>query len=602
MGKGEFQQTIGPDMTLLATPAAAYVGYLGVWLDLTCRGIPGTAAAIIVITGKEGGSFELSAAWPNHPAGLHLVPFSERCLSSREVVVQDDAGEMVVAMPLIEMGQLHGALVINVAIVQLSPREIRMAAEVASRYLNQIMLGNFSDAEEARRAYLQRHKELLQLICQPDEFAKTALETVNWVATHFSCVRVALGMVRQGGVQLQALSHSAWFDRKSQAVTALENAMEEALDQRRSVVLPAVAGMHSVMAIAHRDVAKGSSVCSVVLAGGNGLGAGVIYLERPAAQAFTPADVQALEEMGQLIGPVLEAKDSAYRWIGGRTVLARRAFFDRLRDPRRPALRVGLALAASALAALTLLDTPWRVSADAAIEGEQQRVIPAPFEGFIASASVKAGLVVRKGQLLAELDTRQIRLDFQRWSAEEAQHESRYRDALTKHDRPAAAMSMAQLQQAQAQRALAEDKLEQATLTAPFDAFVVSGDLSQHIGSPVEQGKVLFELAPLDAYRVIVKVDERDIRAVRVGQSGLLVLSGLIEERLPFRVKNISVPEASDGRNVFRVEAQLEHAKVALRPGMQGVAKIEVGERSLLWIWTHSAWHWLILQAWKWSP
>jgi len=602
MGKVEFQQGSALGIELLATPTPASAGYLGAWLDLTCRGIPGTSASIVVIAGKEPGGFELISAWPNQPAGLHLVQFSERCLSIREVVAQDGAGRVVVATPLVEGDRLHGALVIEVATVQLSHREITTAAAVASHYLNQIMLGNFSATEEGGRAHLQRQKELLQIICQPDVFTKAALEAVNWLANRFGCARAALGMARNGTVRLQALSHSAWFDRKSQAATALENAMEEALDQRRTVVLPPLAGMHGAIAIAHRDAARGSSACSVVLAGGDGLGAGVLYLERPAAQPFSAVDVQVLEEMGELIGPVLEAKDGAYRWIGGRAVIARRAFLDRLRDPRRPALRLGLVLAAIALAGLTLLDSPWRVSAEAVIEGEQQRVIPAPFEGFIASASVKAGLVVRKGQPLAELDTRQIRLDIRRWSAEEAQHDSRYRDALTKHDRPAAAVSMAQSQQAQAQRALAEDKLAQATLTAPFDAFVVSGDLSQHIGSPVEQGKVLFELAPLDAYRVIVKVDERDIRAVRVGQGGLLVLSGLTDERLPFRVKNISVPEASDGRNVFRVEAQLDDAKQALRPGMQGVAKIEVGERSLLWIWTHSAWHWLILQAWKWGP
>ena len=253
------------------------------------------------------------------------------------------------------------------------------------------------------------------------------------------------------------------------------------------------------------------------------------------------------------------------------------------------------------IAALALVDASWRVSADAVIEGEQQRVIPAPFDGFIASATVKAGLVVRKGQPLAELDRRQTQLDLQRWAAEEAQHESRYRDALTKHDRTAAAMSRAQMQQAQAQRALAEDRLDKALLVAPFDAFVVSGDLSQQIGSPVEQGKVLFELAPLDSYRVVVKVDERDIRAVKVGQSGTLVLSGLTDARLPFRVENISVPQAGEGRNAFRVEARLEQADTALRPGMQGVGKILVGERSLLWIWTHSAWDWLALQAWKWG-
>ncbi|MEO8545526.1 MAG: HlyD family efflux transporter periplasmic adaptor subunit [Burkholderiaceae bacterium] len=581
--------------------SAARQTHLGAWLHLTCTGIAGTTASIVVVAGKEPGDFELVASWPNQPAGLHLVGASERCLSTGQVVQQDDTSPIVVATPLISNGRVQGALVLQAGTEPLSAREIRTAVVVASRYLNQVILGHINPAEDAGRAYMQAQKTLLQLVCRPDVFTKAALETVNWAAAEFGCKRVALGVVRRNVVRLQALSHSAWFDPKSQGVIALENAMEEALDQRRSVVLPA-AGTRTAITIAHRDAANGDAVCSVILAGGDGLGVGVLYLERQPALPFAPAEVDALEELGQLIGPVLEAKDMAHRWIGGRTRNAWRTFVERLRDPRRPALRVGMVLAGAAIAALTLIDTAWRVSADASIEGEQQRVIPAPFDGFIASASVKAGLVVKKGQTLATLDQRQTQLDVRRWTAEESQHESRYRDALTKHDRAAAAMSRAQLQQAQAQRALAEDRLGKALLIAPFDAFVVSGDLSQQIGSPVEQGKVLFELAPLDSYRVVVKVDERDIRAVKVGQSGTLVLSGLTESRLPFRVENISVPQAGDGRNVFRVEAQLKEAGTALRPGMQGVAKILVGERSLLWIWTHSAWDWLRLQAWKWSP
>jgi hypothetical protein len=589
------------ELTLEAALTPRRGEHLSAWLDLTCRNLSGTVASIIVTPGHEPESFQLSASWPSQTAALRLVPFSEHCLASREVLVQDLDSNVVVAIPLLENGRLHGALVLAVTASLYSANEIQTAAMVAARYLNHILLGNAGNTEEAGHAFLRQQKELLQLICRPDVFPKASLEVVNWMAARFGCVRVALGMAQRDRIRLQAISHSAWFDRKSQAATRIENAMEEALAQRRSVVLPALPGSAGVIALAHREAAQGGAVCSVVLAGGAGLGAGIVFLERDADRPFLPAEVAALEDIGQLIGPMLETKQSAYRWIGHRSVQARHTFVDRLRDPRRPALRAGVAIGIMMLAGLAFIDTTWRVNADAAIEGEQQRVIPAPFEGYISSAAVKAGMVVRKGQPLAELDTRQISLDLERWSAEEAQHDSRYRDALVKHDRPAAAMSMAQLQQAQAQRTLAEDRLNKAKMVAPFDGYVVSGDLSQHIGSPVELGKVLFEIAPLESYRVIVKVDERDIRAVQVGQPGVLVLSGLAEERLPFRVKNISVPEAVDGRNTFRVEADLGPARSALRPGMQGVAKINVGERGLLWIWTHSTWQWLQLQAWKWQ-
>jgi hypothetical protein len=58
-----------------------------------------------------------------------------------------------------------------------------------------------------------------------------------------------------------------------------------------------------------------------------------------------------------------------------------------------------------------------------------------------------------------------------------------------------------------------------------------------------------------------------------------------------------------DGRNVFRVEAQIDPGRgVALRPGMEGVGKVAVGERSLAWIWTHNFFDWARLALWNWSP
>ena len=73
------------------------------------------------------------------------------------------------------------------------------------------------------------------------------------------------------------------------------------------------------------------------------------------------------------------------------------------------------------------------------------------------------------------------------------------------------------MEQADAQVALIEKQLSRVQVAAPFDAVVVSGDLSQSLGVPVERGDVLFELAPLRGYRVILEVEERDIGQLQVG-------------------------------------------------------------------------------------
>jgi hypothetical protein len=127
--------------------------------------------------------------------------------------------------------------------------------------------------------------------------------------------------------------------------------------------------------------------------------------------------------------------------------------------------------------------------------------------------------------------------------------------------------------------------------------------LSQQLGSPLEQGKVLFELAPLDAWRVILKVDERDISHVRVGAAGELVLASLPGQALAFTVRKLTpVAVAEDGRNQFRVEAELGHAAPRLSPNMEGVGKIEAGHASPLWIWTRPLLDWLRLTWWKLLP
>jgi hypothetical protein len=50
------------------------------------------------------------------------------------------------------------------------------------------------------------------------------------------------------------------------------------------------------------------------------------------------------------------------------------------------------------------------------------------------------------------------------------------------------------------------------------------------------------------------------------------------------------------------VEAILGGSRAMLRPGMEGAAKIVVGEAPLLWIWTRTLVERLEVIAWEWKP
>jgi multidrug efflux pump subunit AcrA (membrane-fusion protein) len=140
-------------------------------------------------------------------------------------------------------------------------------------------------------------------------------------------------------------------------------------------------------------------------------------------------------------------------------------------------------------------------------------------------------------------------------------------------------------------------------MVAPFDGVIVSGDLSQKLGAPVERGQTLFEVAPLDSFRIALRVDERDFGHVVVGQKGELAVTAIPHQRFAFTVTRITaVNTARDGRNTFRVEAKLDGEHGRLRPGMEGVAKVRIDDRRLVWIWTHALTEWLQLWLWSWIP
>jgi hypothetical protein len=84
-----------------------------------------------------------------------------------------------------------------------------------------------------------------------------------------------------------------------------------------------------------------------------------------------------------------------------------------------------------------------------------------------------------------------------------------------------------------------------------------------------------------------------------VGQEGEVKLSSLPNELFTLRVKTITpLSEVREGRNYFRVDAALVSESAALRPGMSGSGKLQVGRRALGWIWFHELWYWLRLSVW----
>lgn len=587
------------------------------WLALQCRQIPDVLAGMVLLGEPDRGPFRPASVWPNCRWNLqYLSPAAERAMSERRGLMQPFAGASstrrfeepgwAVAYPVEVQGRLYGVVVLDVVErPEAQLQEVLRHVHWGIAWLELLFTREAAAQESAARDRLRTVVELVAEAAGHERFHAAALAFVTALATRLRCDRVSLGVRQGGAIKVRAMSHSAQVTPRTNLLRAMTDAMDEAFDQRATIQYPAPSPAAPLATRAHAELARqhgAGAMCSIPL-WASGSPVGVLMLERPVEHPFE-ADMRDLcEAVAALVAPFLESLRRDDRWLGAKIWATWRTQVEHLVGPHHAALKLSAFGLAGLVVFCSLATGAYRVSAKTIIEPSVKRVIAAPFHGFIAEAKVRAGDVVSQGQVLCTLDDRDLRLERLKTLSQHGELEKQYHQALAERKAAQAEVLAAQLNQVKVQEALLNEQLARTRIQAPFAGVVVAGDLSQLLGAPVEKGGTLFELAPLDSYRVIVQVDERDIAEVAAEQPGTVLLSALPTEPLDLTVKTITpVSEAKEGRNYFRVEAQLRQAPPTLRPAMEGVGKIAVGERRLIWIWTHQALNWLRLTLWAWWP
>lgn len=592
------------------TEASSQTELAEAWLELLAERIGGAARGVVVIGAAEKGPFKPIAHWPLGDVGGPLLSSAaELAIKERRGVVRgeraNEAGseaQTAIAQPLLIDGELFGVAAFEIggrptAQLRDAMRELQWGLGWLEALVRR---GGFAGRERAASLL-----ELVAIALEHPRFQAAATATATELATRFSCDRVSIGTRKGEHNQVVALSHSAGFVRGSNLIRAIGAAMDEASDQQATLVHPAEPESTPRVVVAHESLARhhaSAAICSVPLADG-GEWIGGLTLERTDAIPFEPAEVALIEHCAALLGPLLEVKRRDDRMVIGKLYEALREQVVKLTGPRHAGLKLALPLSLLVLLFLAFASGTYRVTAEATLEGQIQRSIAAPIDGYIAEQHARAGDVVEAGDLLAALDDRDLEVEKLRWESQHNRRLREYTKALADGDRAQVRILSAQLEQAKAQIQLIEEQLIRTRVLAPIQGLVVKGDLSQHLNAPVSRGDVLFEIAPLHEYRVVLQVDERDVGSVEVGQQGHLALAGLTGETLPMTVQKITpTASAEEGLNFFRVEARLDGGTERVRPGMEGVGKIAIGPRRLLWIYTHKLVRWWKLWSWSWLP
>lgn len=599
-------------------PMQSFTASLKLWLSMQCQMLGDVSAAMLVQT-TFGVAPQILAKWPNAAANSAVLreALNQVVEKKRLHLAPDTEGYFIVGQPLVIEGESWGVLLLRLQLKDKKQLPAVLKHLKLGQYWLQFLLQQSAEASppavvpiidknSASPALLQLSASLLK----EKSLQETAISLVNLLAGFLQSTRVSLGLRHANRVELEAISFSANFDKRTQAMQAINEAMAEAMEQGAAIdYVPALvaepasdseSALPLLIKRAHQQLQQQQqlqAVHSLLVRNGDAI-MGVLTIELDKQTALTDDQRSFLQQALHFAGAILalrqQAGASVWQGVKRRTAQRLERWFGE--DSWR-----GKIIAALLLMFVVALFVPleYRISADATLQTTEKYLVVSPQDGYLGKISVRPGDSVIKGAALAHLNDEDLRLERRKLASQVQQYRQAYDTALANSNRVDAAIANAQMDQASIQLRLVDQQLERTQLVSPMDGIIVSDDISQSQGAPVKQGDVLFEIAAAQGFLVQLFVDERDIAAVQPGQQGQVKFSSLPSDVFAVRVKRITpISEVREGRNYFRVDAELTRELDVLRPGMTGSGKLMVGQRALGWIWFHDLWHWLRLTLW----
>ena len=394
--------------------------------------------------------------------------------------------------------------------------------------------------------------------------------------------RVVLGLATpKGSVKVSAVSDVTNLDQRSELMRAFEAALDETLAQQEFASWTSSSGDNAPIFRRLTRLASADALIGLPLRNKVGDPVGAILLCGDTAWHTQLMRTTALEICQK---PIASCLDLLQNLRGGRLSKLRSAWKTRIGK-----LRSRLVIATTVLVgSLLLFPTPFKVKCDVTVEPVIRRYIATPFDGTLDKTFVEPGNIVRKDQVLAVMDARELQLELAGLEAEVGASKKKRVAALATGEAAAAQLAAFEMAQLETKIETINHRLQHLSIQCPMDGVVVSGDLRRTEGAPLKIGQTLFEIAPLDRMIAEIAIPQDEVSHVQKGMPVDLRFDAFPGQSWSGELVKVHPrAELRDQSTVFIAEVYLENADNRLSPGMSGRAKIEAKNRSVGWILFH---------------
>ncbi|MDF1837581.1 MAG: HlyD family efflux transporter periplasmic adaptor subunit [Planctomycetota bacterium] len=518
----------------------------------------------------EGKDLDVRVAFLCAPVGMH----------------NRNGGALVAAMPCRDTSTVDESLELIDVLCALASSLGDTIRQVAKQELS------LEDQREASQEDTTRIRKVAEFATETE----LAFAITNKLRTRDGCEQVVLSRVLGSTVTMLSMSGSDTISPRSPGVKLIRGAVEECVDLQKTVVdqdqlldEPGVVVTGGRLHRTWRESVGGGCVASIPISQDEKLVA-VLSVRRGSNQPFQAED---LEELRGLVEPYATGLEMVR--------VARRTLFQHVRSSLATGLLTmfGAGSYGRKVVAAAIISVAWwgffgqmsySIQAPCELTPASSRQLAAASDGVLKASFVLPGDAVDNGDLLCEFDSSELELERDRLRGELAILEVDRFDALNNGAPGDAELAAANQRAVQANLALIEYRIFSSKVYATCSGVILEGDHRSRVGDAFAKGEGLFTIAPEDGWKLEILVPESDVETVKSGMTGMFASHSRPEDSFAFAVERVApAAESRNGNNIFVVEADCEVTAEWARSGMAGFASIDAGERTPVWILTHSA-------------
>jgi HlyD family secretion protein len=249
-------------------------------------------------------------------------------------------------------------------------------------------------------------------------------------------------------------------------------------------------------------------------------------------------------------------------------------------------------------------DIAVRVQATGSVEPIDPVDIKSKAQGTVLSLPVEVGSRIEKGALIAQIDPRDVKNQFEQAMADDvvssasltmALRDQARKDTLfirhvitaSEHDSSGSATADARsdMIDKRASLDLARQKMEDATMEAPIGGTIISRPVTQGqiitSATSASGGTTLMTIADLNRVRMRVTIDEVEMGNVHVGQQASVQVDAFPDRAFQGVIEKVE-PQAvvTQGVTFFPVLVSISNKDGLLMPGMNGEVTIKAADLS----------------------